>query len=133
MIKAAAEVYFLEHPHETLPGDLKALLGRARDYSSRRNEIAHGIVQRATIYSDTRYGYYLFPPDYASNKLNIALLHALAVETALSPRYMYSSAEIGRFEERFCSELIPKADEILHEIVRTILLRYETRRAVRTG
>ena len=60
MIEAASEVYFLENPHQTLPGDLKAILERARKYSPRRNEIAHVIVQIATITSDTRYGYCYF-------------------------------------------------------------------------
>jgi hypothetical protein len=46
LVQEAADVYFKQVKDETTYGNLTALLRRAKsDWSARRNEIAHGIVQ----------------------------------------------------------------------------------------
>jgi hypothetical protein len=48
MIEAAAEGFFVVFPNDDLAGRIGKLLERARNYSPRRNEIAHGVVHTPT-------------------------------------------------------------------------------------
>jgi hypothetical protein len=45
MVEAASEAYFFSTPDSELEPELNEVLKEARNYATRRNEIAHGIVR----------------------------------------------------------------------------------------
>ena len=97
MVKAAAEVYFAT-VDSNFQKDFQKLAGREwREYSSRRNEIAHGIVSPFHPVWDKRggegevVGYTLAPPSYDYQK---SALNSF-------PEYAYDSVAILHYAEQF--------------------------------
>jgi len=92
MLLRAAEAYFVEHSDEKLEAKFKTLLAECRNYSARRNEIAHGtVVAVMDGETDQRLGFVLAPSFY--NPKKYSLKHALS--------YQYTSHEILFFAGRF--------------------------------
>ncbi|MGH6847938.1 MAG: hypothetical protein ACREC0_11020 [Methylocella sp.] len=44
MLRAASLAYFAQHPHEAYQVEFKSILGSALQFSQRRNDIAHGVI-----------------------------------------------------------------------------------------
>jgi hypothetical protein len=66
MVRAAAESWFHQWPDCPLETNIKDLLNECEKWSARRNEIAHGIVDRLT--DQWINGWYLFPGLYSIKK-----------------------------------------------------------------
>jgi len=104
MVQAAGEAYFLAEPNTDQQADFKSILKLARKFSDRRNDIAHSIVGECSSPAGHVRGCALLPPDYASNKhslrrdVNLKVAWAAKLTT---PRYAYTSVEIGFFTEKF--------------------------------
>jgi hypothetical protein len=103
MIEEAANTRFIGKRTygQVMPAllDLTNLVGK---YAARRNEIAHGVVYRYSVYKTDAVGFCLFPSYYNTRKRG----------TDNEPSYIYSSAEIDYFSERFL-ELGPKASVVI--------------------
>lgn len=111
MIKAAAEGAFFLKPDPDLPKRLKALIDEITNFATRRNEIAHGIIQ--TLY--TPYlesvgtflgrvkidGYVIGPPIYATNKTDLEPGRGLLETAHHKPNYGYHSTSIGLLTKHF--------------------------------
>jgi len=90
MLKAASEGYFHEHPNEKFLNDFKEILKAAKNFASRRNDIAHGVVDYFSITMETDLrqpggGFAMFP-SYASFKDR-------SIENR--PDYCYTSVELS--------------------------------------
>lgn len=97
MIQATAKVYFKRHP--TGPRkELTAVLDKAGKLCARRNEIAHGRVQRF----EKRPGWYLLPSHFAINKHELlgvvegtpSKFGPGRAKTKRRPLYAYTSKQI---------------------------------------
>ena len=72
MLKAASEAYFHESPNEAWLTSFKELFKASKNFSPRRNDIAHGVVDYFNVKLETSLrepggGYALFP-SYANFK-----------------------------------------------------------------
>jgi hypothetical protein len=102
LIESAAEVYFRYNPDNALHSLLDEILKRSRQFSARRNEIAHGIVSPFVRLSENDEwvdcGFVLYPAYYATRK------RQLPATTPLDPvefTFAYSSIEIDTFRDHF--------------------------------
>jgi hypothetical protein len=102
MIETAAEVYFKHTPDPQLQILLKEILKQSRQFSSRRNEVAHGIVSpfvgRDEADEWINLGFVLYPAYYATRK------RQLPASIPLEPlefTFSYSSVEIYKFRDHF--------------------------------
>jgi hypothetical protein len=120
MLEAAASAYFIYFPNNKLQSALENQLTKVRQYGTRRNEIAHGIVQPYSIFKpfkgDDSGGYCLFPSFYNTNKM------LLETRVKLTPKYIYSSKEIKKFAACFMDMVPP-----IGTITLKILARQTTR------
>jgi hypothetical protein len=89
MLDAAAEAYFYNNPNPQLQSGFDDILRSYRGLAGRRNDIAHGRTGQDS--QSPAHGWYLYPGLYNSNKYPIGG----------SPKYLYSSVEIKRFQEEF--------------------------------
>lgn len=107
MLSSAAEMYFIDYPDESLDADLTALMKLARKGASRRNEIAHGIVQpmQGALTMFTGATYALYPAYYSTSRRDSDFL----------PKYAYTSVEISRFARQF-HDLVAPASSVLDRI-----------------
>ncbi len=88
LIEEAAEVYFKFTKDVGLQEQLKELLDRAVDFSARRNEIAHGVVNPHIIFRDgtvINKGWVLYPAYYATKKRTLPEDEPL---TNITPTYV---------------------------------------------
>lgn len=119
MIREAAGVYF-KYPHnknDELEAELTDVLRVAGNFSARRNEIAHGIVQpwHENVAGTSHFkGYALFPAYYATRKRGLPSAPQL---TAVISNYIYSSAEIDSFGKHF-AHLADRTLNILTHLAR---------------
>jgi hypothetical protein len=109
MIEEAAKAHFQWYPNPALEKRLKELIGtECRNFASKRNNIAHGIVD--SRFSDPpklKLGYWLVPSYYATRK------HPLKGPSA----YAYTSTEINYFLQEF-DRLWVKTGELTSDIAR---------------
>ena len=117
MLVAATEAHFLWYPE--LRGELEAAIKAAitlhERLSSRRNDIAHGIVQRHSArFGSTNETWYLFPA-YTSTKA-VNMKEEGPTKTRFLPKYGYSSVEVDRFAEQFWNAIQPIRE--LHNKIR---------------
>jgi hypothetical protein len=109
MIEEAAKAHFQWYPNPTLEKRLKDLIGvECRNFASKRNNIAHGIVDLR--FSDPprfKLGYWLVPSYYATKKYPLKGPGA----------YAYTSTEINYFSHEF-DRLWVKTGEMLGDIAR---------------
>jgi len=93
MLIEAAEAYFNLHPDENLTHRFSRIVStECREFSSRRNEIAHGRVQAAfESPMGGRLSNFLTPGLYASKKWR----------PNEPPKYIYTSKEIDYFRNQF--------------------------------
>jgi hypothetical protein len=117
MIESAAEVYF----KYTLDPDLQLLLNEilklARQFSARRNEVAHGIVSPHVGIENGAWaqrGFVLYPAYYATRKRQ---LPDAAPLDSVTFTFAYSSVEIDRFRDHF-NELAKKTVDLLTGLAR---------------
>lgn len=102
MIRAAMTGFLVRKPDARLEEELREIMKLAKNFSARRNEIAHGIVSPyvppgANLVS----GAVLFPAFYASNKRIIETTQAGIVPFKMSPKYAYTAREIERLKIEF--------------------------------
>tara|TARA_R110000868_G_scaffold286313_6_gene546764 strand:- start:1273 stop:1779 length:507 start_codon:yes stop_codon:yes gene_type:complete len=111
MLRASSETYFSEKPHLGLQNRFKPILKDAKNFSPRRNEIAHGVVDRFQLADEVpipvgpRDKCALFPP-YATFKDR---------DVRLTPLYCYGAPEILYFEGQF-NKLMFEANNFAGEI-----------------
>jgi hypothetical protein len=109
MIEEAAKAHFQWYPNPTLEKQLKEFIGtECRHFASKRNNIAHGIVDlRFSDPPKLKIGYWLVPSLYASKKNPLTGPNA----------YAYTSAEIIYFIKEF-DRLWVRVGELLSNISR---------------
>lgn len=101
MILAASKAYFFTR-EPSYEEDIKSLLDDARQFSTRRNEIAHGIVQPYFIKGSRRAGYALGPSKYATRKQRLSHLYDFDIYDAMvSSMYAYTSSLLLEFTDHF--------------------------------
>lgn len=115
MVTTAVKTFLAARHDAAIETDFAKLNNEAKEYGARRNEIAHGIVQPFVGRSDEKtlpdktWGWALFPPYYNSNKNDLL---SLGDDTEVfSPRYAYSSVEIGVIASGF-RDIAPRAAQI---------------------
>lgn len=75
-LRTAAQGFFCGRPDQALESEFDAIVVRCKEFSSHRNDIAHGIVGPLNKVSDPRspgetvWRYHLLPPDYTTRKFN---------------------------------------------------------------
>jgi hypothetical protein len=100
MLKAAAEVFFLDHPHKALEDEFYTLEKHAGNFAARRNEIAHGIVQSHFV-GGTDVGSALIPSYHATNKRKLGAQVDSDIPQIAILKYAYTSKEIAYFSDQF--------------------------------
>jgi hypothetical protein len=108
MIAAGLEAMFFMRPSgpmkTQLQADMAAVLTRAGQFSTRRNEIAHGVVgEHPNSWQsgkDLEMGYVLLPSAYATKKKDLANIGVLSMPYQ-EAQYYYSALEIGGFTQHF--------------------------------
>lgn len=117
MVGMAAAAYLAERPASEAVAKLKPFLTRANDFATRRNEIAHGIVQpfysqevTAQMQVDLEDspepdGFALMPATYNSRKNELAKAGGFEnpVEFLIyrQPRYAYTGESISKYGNEF--------------------------------
>jgi hypothetical protein len=106
MLAAAGEVYFHKHPHSGHEKRFSWVLERGFGFSARRNEIAHGIVNRYRWFMPTRatgigLGFVLGPSMFTTGKRILLRADGTAKSPILRPKYVYSSANIHEIAKGF--------------------------------
>ena len=96
MVDAAGKVYFFLRPNADLEKQFRDIIKECRGFSSRRNDIAHGMAQfqmeqREPPEIEKYRGFFLFPGLWASKKYPLGQ----------RPAYAYTSAQIYEFAEKF--------------------------------
>ncbi|NBR59873.1 MAG: hypothetical protein EBT89_12050 [Opitutaceae bacterium] len=100
-VERAARCYFILHPDQALEGDFRTASNLVTNLSSRRHEIAHGIVTPLHRWEGTSEGldqalrkmmYLLGPPTYRQKWFD---------EDGLTPEFLYSSVEIDQITRQF--------------------------------
>lgn len=134
MVRAAADAYQAENPNSEVIFPLLGLLSSAGDFSGRRNEIAHGIVQpfygreaeermQTDLEDKTPHdGYALMPASYNTKKHGLVRAQFDVPEDFLiyrQPRYAYTAepiAEYGRWFKKLREECTNRWLAINHEL-----------------
>jgi hypothetical protein len=102
-LRAAAWAYFCSKPNQAHEGDFDRIAAQASDFSTNRNDIAHGIVRPLGYllpgHKDVSWRFYLLPPGYRKKYFDEFQL----------PAYAYDSASMIKLE----SELYNFADDVL--------------------
>jgi len=114
MVEAASEAYFFSTPDSEPEPELNEVLKEARNYATRRNEIAHGIVRSFEVPDGIivrnafgpvrrmkKWGYAVVPSDYATNKTILTRGPTILHGTERRPKYTYTSVEIDAFAKHF--------------------------------
>jgi hypothetical protein len=112
-LEAAMEAYRKSHHDQALEGDFTKAISLVRNFSARRNDIAHSVIgavdrKSLAIYHQPHmqqlYGggvdFFLFPPHYRAKKFDASNL----------PTYAYSSREISFFNTEFLRLIVPLDD-----------------------
>jgi hypothetical protein len=99
MIRAASAAFFFARKEKPLADELDELLDHAKEFATRRNEIAHGIVQ--PYYSHRlRVGFALGPSKYATRKNKLSSNIHITIRY-LSDTYAYTANELQAFAVHF--------------------------------
>lgn len=103
MVAAAADIYFRDHANAELQERLDSFLETTKQFGARRNEIAHGIVERYGYFVEgkSRTKYVLGPSLFATNKRIMHATSSKFLGHAAIPKYLYTSIEIDRFSAEF--------------------------------
>lgn len=100
MIMEAAKSYCFIHKTDFFD-DLKKFLDEAKQFATRRNEIAHGIVQPYYVGGLANSGFALGPSRHATRKLRLGDWHTN--EARVFKLYAYTSLELRYFGAKFAS------------------------------
>ena len=134
MIESAADAYFRRHQTKSLQSEFRRLMNMADRFAARRNEVAHGRVERYCDFDPSKRGWCLFPSGIATNK------REFTVETfdlrkperltgrVTKPKYVYSSVEIDIFGQGFWDLAVQTgwlAGEIVSGQIREQLAEHE--------
>lgn len=107
MINEASKAFFL-HVIPSIEKEIKHLLDDAKQFATRRNEIAHGIVQPYYSKGSTQSGYVLGPSRFATRKQKLSRDGGWGdIEVV----YAYTSRELDDFSTHF-GTLTERAMEI---------------------
>ena len=129
MIEAVKETFFAAYRDKVLEADLKKHLDLCANYSPRRNEIAHGIVQPHPDFEHpNKFTWVLMPSEYATNKRRLNKLpddlhEKLRAEGHVfqpfktTPKYLYSSVEIDFLGQRF-DDLVPPTSKLIRRVLK---------------
>jgi hypothetical protein len=108
MLEEAAAAYFHANPNPPLQDRFHRIVTvECRQFSGRRNDIAHGRHQEAWQ-GDGRTGHFLMP-GYHSSK-------GWRVGTAPTPKYLYTSKEIEYFRVQF-QDLYEKVADLVNDML----------------
>jgi hypothetical protein len=101
-IEAAAEAYFGAHwDNPTVRRSFFAIINAVQWASNRRDDVAHGVTQGTTL-DDVPYGYFLFPPDYNSERTTAFLYPEKGDPLYFkAAKYRYTSDQISEFGNKF--------------------------------
>jgi hypothetical protein len=99
MLREASKAFFFKQS-SLLEEELNSLLDDAKNFATRRNEIAHGIVQSYYSGGLANSGYALGPSKYAARKQELTNHHAIE-EVILSGKYAHTSDIIVKFTRHF--------------------------------
>lgn len=105
-LAAIADRYFLAHPDQEHEGNFRALLQECVEFSARRNEIAHGVVEpfvysyklsteRVGFVDVYGHGFCLLPAYYKGKYYNPV--------NQMEAEYAYSSSELGILTQKFAA------------------------------
>lgn len=106
MIKAASIAHFVRYqddligPFKELSKQFASFLTEADNFASRRNEIAHGIVQPYFPDGQREDGYALGPSRHATNKRKLTPKEGPFL-FRIAPVYAYTSVELEKFADHF--------------------------------
>ena len=101
MLEAAAEANFLRYPSATLKTQFESVATTSNNYSARRNEIAHGLVQKCPRLGIIGPGFLLGPYLYSGTKRHIHATKNAIIPYNSIPSYIYSSKEIDALADHF--------------------------------
>jgi hypothetical protein len=104
MLREAAHAFFFEKKKDDLRDYTIDFLDMAKNLSSRRNEIAHGIVQRYYIKdTDGGYdvGYAVGPSFFAARKKRLSVNSLTNNNIQIRDSYAYTSIELRAFADYF--------------------------------
>jgi hypothetical protein len=105
-LRLAADVYFQWNPHQDTEADFCNLITKALNFSARRNDVAHSIVQPFQWISSSKsegpLQFCAVPPQYAGKKFdpqNMPLFIYTSVElTVLSKALFYVAQDAAQFK-----------------------------------
>jgi hypothetical protein len=120
MVTEASNAYFTRYNKHSLVG-FEDFLVRAKQFATRRNEIAHGIVQPYFVSTLLRDGFALGPSRHATRKKKLVSAgdpHGSSVIDA----YAYTSVEIEYFRTQF-EKLANQAIQFMHDLLQIARLR----------
>jgi hypothetical protein len=114
MISAACEAFFFENPQAELEAEINAIVKAAVNFSSRRNEIAHGKLHALYVPGDVigtpeigmirpskLWGFSIIPPSYATNKRTLGEGETLLSGPVFEPDYAYAAEDLNYYEKQF--------------------------------
>jgi hypothetical protein len=100
-LAAAAEQYFRWNPHQDTEAELSELMLLARQFSARRNEVAHSIV-RPIGNDDGPQRFCALPPQYEAKKF----------DSNDTPAFGYTSVELNALHAALYTELVEPAKRL---------------------
>jgi hypothetical protein len=101
MIFEASKAYFFANP-SYIEAQIKSLIDDAKHLATRRNEIAHGIIQPCYTEDLALSGYVVGPSRYAVRKRKLTKHHETQTDLAIG-LYAYNSDIVSRFSAHFSS------------------------------
>jgi hypothetical protein len=101
MISEAAKAYFFSNP-ASIEGEIQSLLDEAKQFATRRNEIAHGIMQPYYVGGPAPSGYVIGPSRYAVRKRKLLKHPEYKIDLAIG-LYAYNSEIIMELTELFAN------------------------------
>jgi hypothetical protein len=101
-IEAAAEAYFGAHwDNPTVRKSFFAIINAVQWASNRRDDFAHGVTLGNT-FDNVPYGYFLFPPDYNTERTTAFLYPEKGDPLYFTAaKYRYTSDQIAEFGKKF--------------------------------
>lgn len=101
MLREATSAFFFRRKNDELRQKTITLLDESKNFSPRRNEIAHGIVQPYYAGGLAPTGFAVAPSRFSTRKKKLTI-HALTEYTVTADAYAYTSVELRSFTEHFC-------------------------------